>query len=164
MAIPSYMTLTGQVQGLISAGCSTAVSVGNKMQTGHTDEIMVLSFLHDLDHTGNSKHATHGPVMITKLHDKSSPLLAQAMDNREELTCKIDFYRIAASGMQEKYYTVELKGAVIARLTVDSPHCITQGDAEVQEHLELRYQDIIWNHHAAGTSGYASWKRAEAEH
>lgn len=80
MAQPSYMTITGTAQGLISAGCSTEVSVGNMWQEGHTDEIMVLSLAHDMSHAGNSRHGTHHPVVITKLHDKSSP--AQPSDEQ----------------------------------------------------------------------------------
>ncbi|MEG1082608.1 MAG: type VI secretion system tube protein Hcp, partial [Pseudomonas sp.] len=34
MASHGYMTITGKVQGLISAGCSTQESVGNKFQSG----------------------------------------------------------------------------------------------------------------------------------
>ena len=42
MANHGYMTITGKAQGLISAGCSTQNSIGNKCQDGHTDEIMML--------------------------------------------------------------------------------------------------------------------------
>ena len=42
MANPAYMKITGGIQGLISAGCSTHASIGNRYQSGHTDEIMVV--------------------------------------------------------------------------------------------------------------------------
>ena len=48
MANHGYMTLAGETQGLISAGCSTQDSMGNKYQSDHTDEIMVLSCNHTL--------------------------------------------------------------------------------------------------------------------
>lgn len=76
MANQAYMTITGAMQGLISAGCSAQNSIGNKCQTAHLDEIQVLSFVHNLLNVGNSKHASHGPVCITKNIDKSTPLLA----------------------------------------------------------------------------------------
>ena len=44
MANMSYLSLSGETQGLISAGCSTLDSVGNKAQPGHKDQIMVYAF------------------------------------------------------------------------------------------------------------------------
>lgn len=53
MANHGCMTITGKAQGLISAGCSTQESIGNKCQTGHADEIMVLSYTHNMINIGN---------------------------------------------------------------------------------------------------------------
>lgn len=98
MAFQSYMTVTGKVQGLITAGCSTPESIGNKYQIEHTDEIMVLACEHGMANIGNINHTTHYPISITKYIDKSSPLLAQALDSREELECSIHCYRVSAAG------------------------------------------------------------------
>ncbi|CAM3460982.1 type VI secretion system protein [Pseudomonas floridensis] len=157
MANYGYMTITGKVQGKISAGCSSPESIGNKCQTGHLDEIMVLSFTHNMANIDNIKYATHRPVVITKHIDKSSPLLSQALANREPVDCTIDFYRTSPSGVQEKFYTIEIREGVIADLTLDMPHAILQNDAEPQEHVAIRYRDIIWTHRVANTTGYASW-------
>ncbi|MDI3401357.1 type VI secretion system tube protein TssD [Pseudomonas sp. V88_4] len=53
MANPAYMTITGKTRGLISAGCSTPESVGNKYQTAHTDEIMVFALSHEMRRDAN---------------------------------------------------------------------------------------------------------------
>ncbi|WP_095067134.1 Hcp family type VI secretion system effector [Pseudomonas sp. Irchel 3A18] len=161
MAHHGYMTITGKNQGFISAGCSTQESIGNKCQDGHADEIMVLSFSHNMNNIGGIRHATHHPVVITKNIDKSSPLLAQALANREELNCKIDFFRNSAQGKLEKFYTVELIAGMVADLSVDIPHSIRQNDSVPLEHIAIRYRDIIWTHHKAGTIGYASWIEKE---
>ncbi|MDI2141601.1 MULTISPECIES: Hcp family type VI secretion system effector [unclassified Pseudomonas] len=157
MANPGYMTIKGKTQGLISAGCSTAESVGNTFQTAHTNEIMVLSYSHNMANAGNINHPTHAPVIITKRLDKSSPLLAQALANREEVSCRISLYRTSPQGQQEKFYSVSIDGAVLVDLSLDLPHAILQNDAEPQEQLALRYREIRWVHHIAGTTGYASW-------
>ena len=157
MANHGYMTITGKAQGLISSGCSTQDSIGNKCQTAHADEIMVLSYSHNMANIGNINKPTHNPIVITKNVDKSSPLLAQALSSREEINCIINFYRISPFGLQEKFYTVEIRGGVVTDLTLDMPHVVLQNDVEPQEHLAIRYQDIIWTHHLAGTSGYSSW-------
>ena len=44
MANISYLSLSGETQGLISAGCSTLDSVGNKAQPEHKDQIIVNAF------------------------------------------------------------------------------------------------------------------------
>lgn len=41
MANIVYLTLKGETQGLISAGCSSLQSVGNKAQVSHGDQILV---------------------------------------------------------------------------------------------------------------------------
>ena len=161
MANHGYMTITGKAQGLISAGCSTQDSIGNNCQSGHTDEIMVLSYTHNMVNIGNINKPTHSPIIITKNVDKASPLLAQALSTREEVNCTISFYRVSSFGMQEKFYSVSINGGVIADLTLEMPHAILQSDAETQEHISIRYRDITWTHHAAGTSGYSTWGNNE---
>ncbi len=161
MAHPSYMTITGRQQGLISAGCSSQDSIGNKCQTTHLDEIMVLSFQHSMSNVDNLTRATHEPILITKNVDKSSPLLAQALTNREVLDCVIAFYRVSASGMQEKFFSLELNGCQLAYLHFDMPHALKQDGDDAQEHIAFRYRDIRWTHHIAGTTGSTSWGEHE---
>lgn len=47
-----YLRITGEQQGDISAGCGTQVSVGNRYQQGHEDEIFVFSFQGGVSNTG----------------------------------------------------------------------------------------------------------------
>ena len=71
MANQSYMTIVGKKQGLISAGCSSQDSIGNKCQAGHEDEIMVLACSHNMaagnDGTTSGGGGKHMPVVITKI-------------------------------------------------------------------------------------------------
>lgn len=157
MAHPIYMTIEGQQQGSISAGCSTPESMGNKCQEAHLNEIMVLSYGHRMSNIDNLDRATHSPVIITKNVDKSSPLLAQALAQREPISCKIDFYRVNANSGQEKFYTVEIQQAVIVDLIVNAPHATHENEAEPSEQLAIRYRDISWTHHIAGTTGHSYW-------
>lgn len=157
MANPAYLSLSGKDQGLISADCSTQASVGNKYQSDHINEIMVLACSHNMSNADHVNKSTHNPLIITKYLDKSSPLLAQALTNREELNGTINFFRISAFGQQEKYYSVTIGGGIITDLSFDMPHTILQGDAELQEDVAIRYREISWTNHAAGTSGYAFW-------
>ena len=161
MANHGYMSITGKTQGLISAGCSTQDSIGNKCQNGHTDEIMVLSYTHNMLNIGNINKPTHGPIFITKNVDKASPLLAQALSTREEINGTISFYRVSSFGLQEKFYSVSINGGIISDLTLEMPHAILQNDAEPQEQIAIRYREVTWTDHVAGTSGYSTWGNDE---
>ena len=160
MANHSYMRITGKESGLISAGCSTPASIGNLCQTGHTDQILVLALNHAMTSVSNMSDAVHNPLVINKLLDKSSPLLANAMARREELECEIDLYR-TADATHQKYYTLKLEGARIVGLTLDIPNVLMFNDALPMEQVVLRYNTIIWTHHIARTDGYAFSGREE---
>lgn len=165
MASHSYMSITGKHQGLISAGCSSQSSIGNKCQFGHQDEIMVLAYSHDMV-AGNDGSITggrgkHMPIMITKAIDKSSPLLASALHAGEELECTINLYRIASPGGQERYYSIHLRGARIAHISQQVPHAIRLNDAEPQELVSVRYRDIAWAHVPGATSAYCAWMNGD---
>ncbi|EAC1422605.1 type VI secretion system tube protein Hcp, partial [Escherichia coli] len=47
-----YLTVTGEQQGSISAGCGTSESTGNRWQSGHEDEIFTFSLLNNITNTG----------------------------------------------------------------------------------------------------------------
>ncbi len=161
MASHSYMTITGKRQGLISGGCSGYSSIGNKCQPAHEDEILVLAYLHDMltgnDGTVAGNRGRHTPIMITKGIDKSSPLLANALHECEEVECTINFYRTASAGGQERYYSVHLTGARIAHISQQVPHAVRMNDAEPQEQVAIRYRNIAWAHIIGTTSAYSSW-------
>lgn len=157
MAIHGYMKLEGEKQKLISAGCSTKESIGNKFQAAHVDEIMVLACTHELANLENLDKPSHSPIVITKYVDKSSPLLARALAQREEIAATIDFYRVAGEAGLVKFYSVSTNGGIISGLTLDLPHVLEEPDAEPQEHLALRYQDITWTNHLTSTSGQTFW-------
>lgn len=161
MASHSYMTVTGKRQGLISSGCSSQSSIGNKCQSWHKDEIMVLAYTHDMltDSGGGlaGGRGKHMPVMITKAIDKSSPLLASALHEREEVECIINFYRTSSVGGRERYYSIHLSGARIAHISQQVPHAIRMNDAEPQELVSIRYRDIAWAHVPGATSAYSTW-------
>ncbi|EED1028155.1 TPA: type VI secretion system tube protein Hcp, partial [Escherichia coli] len=56
MANLIYLTLNGDNQGLISSGCSSQPSIGNKAQTAHIDQIMIYEFMHGLNRDQNVNH------------------------------------------------------------------------------------------------------------
>lgn len=64
MANSIYLTLSGNKQGLISAGCSSVDSIGNKGQESHLDKIFIYSLSHSMTREQN---ASHHPITIKNL-------------------------------------------------------------------------------------------------
>src|SRR5690554_2104254 len=103
MPTPAYMTIEGTKQGLITAGTFTEDSVGNIFQEGHEDQILVQAFDHQViiprdPQSGQpTGQRVHKPLMITKVFDKSSPLLFNArseehtseLQSRPHLVCRL---------------------------------------------------------------------------
>jgi len=161
MASRTYISITGQKQGLISEGCSSKLSIGEKCQADHSDEIIVLSLSHTISSIEQTTDAIHQPVVITKYIDKSSPLLAQALTDREIIDCEIILYRESSLGTQEKFYTIKLEGAVIAAKNLNMPNILLGGNAEMEEQIAIRYRTIAWTHHKGNTTGSTSWSDSE---
>lgn len=154
MANLIYLTLNGDMQGLISAGCSTPDSVGNKAQINHSDQIMVMGLSHGITRHQNVNHQS---LTMIKPIDKSSPLLGKAITENECLSCEFRFYRTNRAGMNECYYKVKLINARIASIHLQVPHVIDDSEGQPEESLEFTYESINWEHCTAGTSAYSLW-------
>lgn len=86
-----YLSIKGKIQGLISEGCGSYASIGNKYQINHVDEIFVLQFDHSLSREYN---VVHHPIKFYKPIDKSSPLLNAALSENEELSAVFNFIEL----------------------------------------------------------------------
>ena len=167
MPTPAYMSIEGTTQGLITANAFTADSVGNIYQEGHENQVLVQAFRHEviIPRDPQSGQPTgprvHHPVIITKVFDKSSPLLFEALTSGEVLTkVEIKWYRTSMAGKQEHYFTHILTDAVIVDIDSSMPNCQDPGQAHFT-HLEdvaMTYRKIEWTHEVAGTSGSDDWR------
>ncbi|WNJ96280.1 Hcp family type VI secretion system effector [Vibrio ruber] len=157
MAHVAYITINGEKQGLISSGCNTKDSMGNKYQESHADEITILSCDHHMAKSPHQHGKSHAPIRIIKNVDKSSPLLSTAFARQEHLDCVIHFYRTNEQGYNEKFYSIELTKAIISGMSFALPHTVHAHQEEMHEVIELSYQEIAWQHSISGTMGYDNW-------
>ncbi|QMR75206.1 type VI secretion system tube protein TssD [Enterobacter sp. RHBSTW-00175] len=139
-----YLTLEGDIQGQISAGCGSQGSVGNRYQQGHEDEIFVFSLMQATD--GANGRVNHRGLQFCKLLDKSSPLLSNAINNNERLNMTFDIYRTNQYGRLEKYYLIEIRGATINAIYLNS----RMNDLDY-EYISVDYDYILSRHLIAGT-------------
>lgn len=154
MANLIYLTLTGLQQGLMSAGCCSLDSIGNKAQIAHLDQIMVYELSHSITRQQN---ANHNPVIITKPIDKSSPLLGKAISENEILNCDFYVHQTNKFGINELFYKKKLTQARLVDILLMLPHTVHNNKGQAQEKLCLVYETITWEHINAGTSAYSLW-------
>lgn len=160
MANMSFLRVEGTQQGLISSGCNTQDSIGNKHQITHINEISITAISHLLlQGEGSATNRAHTPIALTKLIDKSSPLLAQAWARGELLDCTLKLYRTSAQGLNEAYYEIKLTGARISSINLDIPNVQNDAGGEPQEVISFSYRDIDWRHLTAGTMGCDRWEQ-----
>lgn len=155
MANLVYLTLNGDLQGLISVGCCSQASIGNKAQITHMDQIMVMGMSHGLSRAQNVNHLA---LNIQKPVDKSTPLLSKAITENECLTCDFEFYRTNRFGINELYYKVKLIKARISDIHLSVPHSITNSGGQPEETVSFTYESITQEHCIAGTSAYSLWE------
>ncbi|SHO57491.1 Hcp family type VI secretion system effector [Vibrio quintilis] len=161
MAYMAYLTIIGETQGAISEGCNSIDSMGAKFQDSHRDEISVIAYEHHGSKGAGQHRKSHSPLYITKFIDKSSPLLASAFAKQEHLDCTLHFYRTNEQGFNEKFYSIELKKALISNLSSNLPNIISnsveKSFTEMHEVIAFSYKEIIWKHNVSGTMGYDNW-------
>lgn len=167
MPTPAYLYIEGEKQGNITAGTFTADSVGNIYQEGHEDQILVQAFDHQViiprdPQSGQpTGQRVHKPLMITKVFDKSSPLILAALTTGERLSkVLLKWYRTSAEGTQEHYFSTELEDAIIVDVRSYMPNCQDPNQSHFT-HLEdvyFTYRKIIWTHEVSGTSGSDDWR------
>jgi type VI secretion system secreted protein Hcp len=167
MPTPAYLSIEGATQGQITSGAFTADSVGNIYQEGHEDEILVEAFSHNVTVPTDPQSGqptgqrVHKPLTITKVFDKSSPMLYQALTTGEKLNnCKLKWYRTSPAGVQEHYFTMELEDAIITDIQARMPNCQDPAKAHFThlEEVSFSYRKIIWTHEVAGTSSQDDWR------
>jgi type VI secretion system secreted protein Hcp len=162
MPLPSYLTLIGKTQKLISEGAASIESIGNNYQQGRENQIQVRSFNSGFfrPEGAQADGRMHRPLIITKAMDGSTPLLMTAFRTAETLSlCELEVYRISPQGFQEHFFTMRLKDAVIFDIDVVSPDFLDPACAQIDpvEKVCFSYRTIAWTHKVRGTEGSDYW-------
>ncbi len=164
---PVYMSIEGSTQGKITEGATTPESVGNIYQNGHENETMVKAFSHNINIPRNTTtgqptgQRTHNPMIVTKMFDKSSPLLFNALTNGETLkNVELKWYRTSYAGKPEHYFSIVLEDAVIVDIDsyLQSQEVAASNQVTPLEKISFSYRKISWRHETASTSGEDDWR------
>ena len=156
MAIPGFMSITGEEQGLIS---------GSSFKQGHEDKIEIHSFEHLVelpfhpDTQVASGEAVHRPITLCKEVDISTPKLYQALCHKEILeTAEIRWFRHTPDGHEELFYMVSLQKGMIVRMKPWMPDFFDERLEHYRpmEQVSLVYEAILWSWGAEGDVEYES--------
>lgn len=164
---PIFISIKGSTQGLITQGTFTPESIGNSYQKGHEDQALIKGFSHSISiprdpQSGQpSGQRVHEPIVISKLFDKSSPLLYNALTKGETLTeVELKFYRTSYAGKPEHYFSIVLEDAIIVDIDsyVDNEEGMNKTQVAPMEKVSFAYRKITWRHETASTSGEDDWR------
>lgn len=155
MANIIYLNISGNKQGQISSGCGTEKSIGNKWQKGHENEVFVYEASNIV--TSEDNISLH-PFTIRKPIDKATPLLLQALNEKETLECCFNFFRVSPNGGNEHYFKVMLEKARVVEINYLYPSSLTHNDLQPQESISFKFATMTFEHITANTSAWVSWQ------
>jgi type VI secretion system secreted protein Hcp len=158
MPMPFYMTLEGTKTGPIEGSCD---------QTGREGTILCQAYQHDVSIPRDPQSGqptglrVHNPMTVTKIFDKASPLLYQALSQGERMTnVTLKWYRIDNAGIEEHYFTVTLEDAIIVSMRPSVPNCLDPQFASYghMEDVSFTYRKIIWRWEPDGVEADDDWR------
>jgi len=163
-----YLVINGVEQGLISQGASSPESLGSnyKRGHGHEDAITVSAFSYGGSNptntgSGVSNGQGHSDAFgITKMVDKSSPLLLNALGREALSSVELKCYRTTKGAQPEHYYTVHLTHA---RVVIIHPY-MDLGSNEFLEDVYFSYHKISIVHERCGTIHKSDWQHSTSLH
>jgi len=148
MALNSYLRLKGRQQGDIK---------GSVTQKGRENRIAVIAFSHEIASPRDAASGQaigkrrHGPLVITKELDRSSPLLRAALVANEIITSlTLDFFSPqkagTGTGTEVNDFTITLANASIAsvRMTTPNNKVPELSKLATYEEIAFAYQKITW--------------------
>ncbi len=157
MPMPLHLEIEGKNQGKIEGSC--------EMQ-GREGTILVQALTHTV-HIPRSPQTglptgkrVHGPLVITKEVDKSTPKLYQALCTGEQMSSVvIKWYRIDPSGTEEHYFTTKLQDAIITEIKAWMPNALDEKKASFKhmEDVSFTYKKIIWTWEPDGIESEDDW-------
>jgi len=103
----------------------------------------------------------HNALIVTKVFDKGSPKLYQALATGERMSdVTMKYYRINASGNEEHYFTIKLEDAIIVSIKPWIPNALDPARESFthMEDVSFTYSKIIWTWEIDGVEAQDSWQ------
>ena len=105
---------------------------------------------------------SHQPLELIKPVDRASPLLHQALCNKESLEVTLTWFHPDPEGKSQPYYRLLLEKAQIQAITTEMPDCrLPEKDHwHLYESVRLIYQKITWQQGAGPEQEFTALARS----
>ncbi len=162
-----YMSVSDP-DGCLSEEACSKESIGSFFKSGFGEHSLILSYDHKVSVPVNSLTGQvtgtrkHEYLEVTKLIDKSSPLLLNELVAPSELQVGFEFYRTpdeTSAGEKVHYYSVKLSRAKIVSIETISPDILNPANEGYTpyERVVFTYGAIEVNHEVCGTNAIDDW-------
>lgn len=161
MALGGFLTLKGEQSGDIK---------GSVIQKGREGSILVIAASHEVRAprdvaTGQSTgKRQHGPILITKEVDKSSPPLRTSLATKEslsmwELLLWRPATRSAGGGTEQQFFTIKLTKAVVVSIAFRLPNIKDPALVKLEPYEEVgfTFDAIEWIWTDGGITATDNW-------
>ena len=157
-----YVTIEDAEGNNLTEGASSKDSIGSYYKEDHTDKIFVQSFeqksILPIDRRNGTVTGVrrHEYFEITKLIDKSSPILSQLLSQPTDLLVHVEFYRSpdeTSAGEPVRYYQLKLAEAKLISIETVSPNAMDPVNDNFMaiEKIQFSFNAIAWKHDICGT-------------
>jgi type VI secretion system secreted protein Hcp len=158
MPMPFHMAMTGNTQGNITEG---ACDIQSREDTCLCQALEHKVSIPSDRQTGlPTGKRVHGPLKITKVFDKASPKIFQALVTGEQMSDVVfKFYRIDPTGIEQHYYTIKLANAIIVSVDPWVPNCLdpVKESFTHMEDVSFTYRTITWTWEVDGIESQDDW-------
>jgi type VI secretion system secreted protein Hcp len=157
MTMPAYLKVTGKSQGNIEGSCAIKDHEKTMLINGVTHNVAIPKSPQTGLPTGKR---VHGPLTVLKNYDQASPKLFQALCTGEQLSqVLLEYYWISKEGKEEKYYTTELKNAIVVSIDYEKRDAVdpSSGPHGDEERISFTYETIIQTWVKDGIEAQDSW-------
>ncbi|HRI68160.1 MAG TPA: type VI secretion system tube protein TssD [Polyangium sp.] len=158
MALNAYLKIVAQRQGPI---------LGSVTQRGREGSIQVIAVMHEITSPRDPASGrptgkrAHKPLVLTKLLDRSSPLLYSVLVFNENIsTFELQFYTPDKTGIERQHFTIRLTNANISAINFRMPNTRSKFAMQLAEREEVAftYQKISWTWNEGGISADDDWE------
>jgi type VI secretion system secreted protein Hcp len=164
MALDAYLRIIGSNQGMIR---------GDIDFPGREGFIRVIAVNHEITSPTERENTSglpisrlkagkclHTPFIITKEVDRATPLLINALVNKENISeFELRFWQKSDIGEEVQYYTIHLMNAGILSIRFEMlnnkiPKYMPLKECE---HISFRYHKIIWTYEDGSVRSEDNW-------
>ncbi|HVK69879.1 MAG TPA: Hcp family type VI secretion system effector [Polyangium sp.] len=158
MALNAHLRIVAEKQGAI---------LGSVTQKGREGSIQVIAAMHEIVSPRDPASGrptgkrVHKPFVVTKVLDRSSPLLYSVLCNNENIkSFELQFYTPDKTGIEKQHYTVRLENANISSIIFRMPSTRSKIASQLPEREEIAftYQKIVWTWNEGGISADDDWE------